>query len=82
MHPGSGTLAATLAQGLRQLADRGELAIDNPLPTASDFSWLVISTPQKMVMFGAAGTFTTAGVEEFVTSAVKVFLAACQPRGR
>jgi TetR/AcrR family transcriptional repressor of mexJK operon len=76
---GPGALAAALAESLRRLADRGELLIDDPLAAASDFNWLVVSKSQNMILFGVADTFTAAEIEEFVTSAVKVFLAAYRP---
>jgi TetR/AcrR family transcriptional regulator, mexJK operon transcriptional repressor len=73
---GPGALAAALSESLRRLAERGELMISDPLAAASDFNWLVVSRPQNMVMFGVADAFTTAELDEFVTSAVKVFLNA------
>jgi TetR/AcrR family transcriptional repressor of mexJK operon len=76
---GPAALAAALSESLRRLADRGELIIDDPLTAASDFNWLVVSKPQNMVMFGVVDAFTTAEIDQFVTSAVKVFLSAYRP---
>jgi len=76
---GPGALVAALSENLRRLAEGGELLIDDPLAAASNFNWLVVSRPQNMVMFGVVDAFTSTEIEEFVTSAVKVFLNAYRP---
>jgi len=76
---GPGALVAALSESLRRLAERGELSIGDPLAAASDFNWLVVSRPQNMVIFGVVDAFTTTEIEEFVTSAVTVFLNAYRP---
>ena len=76
---GPAALATALAESLRHLAERGQLVIDDPVAAASDFNWLVVSKPQNMVLFGVADSLTTAEIEQFVTSAVRVFLAAYRP---
>ncbi len=73
---GPGALATALAGSLRRLAERGELRLDDPVAAASDFNWLVVSRPQNMMMFGVTDHFAPAEIERFVTSAVRVFLAA------
>lgn len=77
---GPGHLAIALSESLRQLAERGQLTIDDPVAAASNFNWLIVSRPQNMVLFGVVDRFTAAEIEEFVASGVKVFLAAYQPR--
>lgn len=76
---GPSALISALAESLPPLAERGELVIDDPATAASDFNWLVLSKPMNMMLFGIADAFTPAEVEEFVTSAVRVFLNAYRP---
>jgi TetR/AcrR family transcriptional regulator, mexJK operon transcriptional repressor len=76
---GPGALVAALAESLGRLAGRGQLLIDDPIAAAADFNWLVVSKPQNMIMFGVVDSFTIAQLEEFVASAVRVFLSAYRP---
>jgi TetR/AcrR family transcriptional repressor of mexJK operon len=73
---GPGALATALAESLHQLAQRGELHIDDPVAAASDFNWLIVSKPQNMILFGVADSFTSAEIDHFVTAAIRVFLRA------
>jgi TetR/AcrR family transcriptional regulator, mexJK operon transcriptional repressor len=78
---GPGGLATALSASLRRLAERGQLRIEDPAAAASDFNWLVVSKPQNMILFGVVESFTAAEIEQFVASAVEVFLAAYRPAG-
>jgi TetR/AcrR family transcriptional repressor of mexJK operon len=73
---GPAALANALSHSLQQLAEHGQLTIDDPAAAASDFNWLVVSKPQNMVLFGVVDAFTPTQIEAFVQSAVRVFLAA------
>ena len=76
---GPGRLAIELSESLRQLAENGQLSIEDPVAAASNFNWLIVSKPQNLVLFGVVDSFTTAQLEEFASAAVKVFLAAYGP---
>jgi TetR/AcrR family transcriptional regulator, mexJK operon transcriptional repressor len=68
---------ATLAAGLRQLAERGLLRIDDPLLAANHLGWLILGMPLDRAMFrGTDEGFTAAELERLADAGVGVFLAA------
>jgi TetR/AcrR family transcriptional regulator, mexJK operon transcriptional repressor len=69
--------AVTLAAHFQRLADRGLLRLDDPVRAAHYFNWLVTSVPLNQVMLcGDTVQFTTADLEDFADTGVRVFLAA------
>jgi TetR/AcrR family transcriptional repressor of mexJK operon len=69
--------AVTLAAHFQRLADRGLLRPDDPVRAAHHFNWLVTSIPLNQVMLcGDTPQFTTADLEDFADTGVRVFLAA------
>lgn len=68
---------AALAASFERLADRGLLAIDDPMVAASHFNWLVMSAPLNQVMLlGDAAIPTKAELHRHASEGVRVFLAA------
>jgi TetR/AcrR family transcriptional regulator, mexJK operon transcriptional repressor len=71
---------AMLAESLRGLADRGLLAVDDPVLAANHFTWLVTSIPVNRIMFcGSAEQIAQPDLDGFADAAVRVFLAAYRP---
>jgi TetR/AcrR family transcriptional repressor of mexJK operon len=67
---------ATLADGLRRLADRGLLRLDDPLLAAQHFAGLILWIPMNQVMFGAEQSVTDPQLERSAEAGVRAFLAA------
>lgn len=68
---------AALASSFERLADRGLLAIDDPVVAASHFNWLIMSAPLNQVML--LGDDAIPGEPELhrhASEGVRVFLAA------
>ena len=77
---GPARVTADLAPYLRRLADRGELAIDDPDLAAQQFNWLVLSIPVNQAMFRPTRQFTQAELDHHAEMGVRTFLAAYRPR--
>jgi AcrR family transcriptional regulator len=68
---------AMLAASFERLADRGLLAIEDPLLAASHFNWLVMSAPLNQAMLlGDAAIPGEAEIRQCAADGVRVFLAA------
>jgi TetR/AcrR family transcriptional repressor of mexJK operon len=76
---GPARVAADLAPYLRRLADKGELAIDDPDLAAQQFNWLVLSIPVNQAMFRPTRQFTQAELDHHADMGVRTFLAAYRP---
>jgi TetR/AcrR family transcriptional regulator, mexJK operon transcriptional repressor len=61
------------------LDERGLLHMPDPLLAAQTFNWLVLSTPLNEAMARGAPT-DTGDLDRYADEAVRVFLAAYQPR--
>ena len=71
----------SLAAVFKRLADRGLLAIDDPLVAASHFNWLVMGDPVNAAMLlGDEAIPSPPALRRHAASAVGVFLAAYVPR--
>ena len=70
--------ACELLAGLfRDLAERGELAVDDPLMAAYQFAWLTLGRPLDRAMFqGAPDPGGAAASAAIVEAGVRTFLAA------
>jgi AcrR family transcriptional regulator len=67
----------TLADSLRELAERGELRLDDPREAAEHLAGLVLWVPMNLAMFTGDDTLPPADeVTRIATSGVRVFLAA------
>jgi AcrR family transcriptional regulator len=74
---GPGRAIAGLAGALGRWADRGLLAIDDPLVAATQFNWLVMGEPTNRAMFfGDAEPMPAARRAAHIAAALRVFLAA------
>ena len=68
---------AALAMAFERLADRGLLAIDDPLVAASQFNWLIMSAPlNKAMLLGDGAIPKHAELRRHAAEGVRVFLAA------
>jgi TetR/AcrR family transcriptional regulator, mexJK operon transcriptional repressor len=68
---------AALAATFKRLADRGLLAIDDPLVAASQFNWLIMSAPLNQAMLLGDGAIPKQGeLRRHAAEGVRVFLAA------
>ena len=68
---------ASLAASFTHLADRGLLAIDDPMVAASHFNWLIMSAPLNQAMLlGDAAIPSPAELRWHADEGVRVFLAA------
>ena len=67
---------ATLANGLRQLADHGRLTVPDPLLAAGQFARMVLWVPVNQALLCGGETVTPADVARHVDSGVLTFLAA------
>lgn len=68
---------AALAASFEHLADRGLLAIDDPMVAASHFNWLVMSAPLNQVMLLGDGAIPKeTELRRHASEGVRVFLAA------
>jgi TetR/AcrR family transcriptional regulator, mexJK operon transcriptional repressor len=68
---------AMLAASFSRLADRGLLAIDDPLVAASHFNWLVMSAPLNQAMLlGDSAIPKPAELRRQAADGVRIFLAA------
>jgi TetR/AcrR family transcriptional repressor of mexJK operon len=76
---GPARVAADLSPYLRRLADKGELAIDDPDLAAQQFNWLVLSIPVNQAMFRPTRQFTQAELDHHADMGVRTFLAAYRP---
>jgi TetR/AcrR family transcriptional regulator, mexJK operon transcriptional repressor len=66
-----------LAAAFERLADRGLLAVSDPLVAASHFNWLVMSDPLNQAMLlGDEAIPTQAELRRHAAEGVRVFLAA------
>ena len=66
-----------LATAFARLAERGELALDDPRLAAKQFAFLVVGEPLDTAMFRGAGRRTTRReLHALADAGVKVFLAA------
>lgn len=68
---------STLATLFERLADRGLLAMDDPVVAASQFNWLIMSAPLNQAMLlGDAAIPKPAELRRHAADGVRVFLAA------
>lgn len=68
---------STLAKTLERLVTRGLLVIDDPMIAASQFNWLVMSSPLNRVMLLGDGAIPKASaLRRHAAESVRVFLAA------
>ena len=66
-----------LAQRLEALTSAGELAVNDPARAATQLNWLVMGEPvNRAMLLGDAAALGDRTVEEHVTAALDVFLAA------
>jgi TetR/AcrR family transcriptional regulator, mexJK operon transcriptional repressor len=65
-----------LATAFDRLAERGELAIDDPRLAATQFAFLVVGEPLDTAMFRGGRRRTRRELNELADAAVEVFLAA------
>ena len=66
---------SAIASALRMLADRGLLAIDDPVVAASHFNWLVMGDPvNRAMLLGDDAIPGRAALRRHATKAVRVFL--------
>ncbi|MET0941649.1 MAG: TetR/AcrR family transcriptional regulator [Mesorhizobium sp.] len=66
-----------LATAFERLAERGLLAIDDPMIAASQFNWLIMSAPLNQAMLlGDEAIPTQAELRRHAADGVRVFLAA------
>lgn len=66
-----------LATRFERLADRGLLAIDDPLLAASHFNWLIMSAPlNRAMLLGDGAIPKPAELRRHAAEGVRVFLAA------
>jgi TetR/AcrR family transcriptional repressor of mexJK operon len=65
-----------LAERFAELAQRGELRVDNARRAAEHFNWLVLSTPLNRSMFDPKVRFSQEELERFADEGVRVFLEA------
>lgn len=66
---------SAIATSLEELADRGLLAIDDPVAAASHFNWLVMGDPvNKVMLLGDDAIPSRAVLERHVANAVRAFL--------
>ena len=66
---------SAIASALKMLANRGLLAIDDPVVAASHFNWLVMGDPVNRVMLlGDDAMPSRAALRRHAASAVRVFL--------
>jgi len=73
---GPGRAIAGLAAALQRWAERGLLALDEPMVAATQFNWLVMGDPVNRAMFFGAVHLTAGEQERHLTQGVRVFLAA------
>lgn len=68
---------ATLASCFGELAERGQLRLDDPLLAANHFAGLVLWVPVNRIMFsGDEEQLTDADINHFAKKGVRAFLAA------
>jgi AcrR family transcriptional regulator len=68
---------SALGAALKDLADRGHLAIDDPDLAASQFNWLIMGEPLNRVMLLGDGAIPTpAALRRHAAEGVRMFLAA------
>jgi TetR/AcrR family transcriptional repressor of mexJK operon len=67
---------ALLADLFRDLADRGELAVDDPLIAAYQFAWLTLGRPLDRAMLLGASDPGAPDTDAIVDAGVRTFLAA------
>jgi TetR/AcrR family transcriptional regulator, mexJK operon transcriptional repressor len=65
-----------LATALHRLAERGELAVDDPRVAAMQFTYLVVGEPLDTAMFRGPRRRTRQELNALADAAVEVFLAA------
>jgi TetR/AcrR family transcriptional regulator, mexJK operon transcriptional repressor len=73
---GPGRAIAGLAAALGRWADRGLLALDEPMVAATQFNWLVMGDPINRAMFYGTVHLSAAERRRHLTQSVRVFLAA------
>ena len=75
---------SVIAAALKDLADRGHLAIDDPKLAASQLNWLVMGEPLNRVMLLGDGAIPApAALRRHAAESVRMFLAAYgKERGR
>lgn len=74
---GPGRAVTALATTFDRLADRGLLAVDDPLVAASHFNWLVMADPvNRAMLLGDEAIPTEAVLRQHAAEGVRVFLAA------
>lgn len=73
---GPGRAIAGLAAALRRWADRGLLALDDPMIAATQFNWLVMGDPVNRAMFFGSVHFSPKQQKRHLTQSVRIFLAA------
>jgi TetR/AcrR family transcriptional repressor of mexJK operon len=73
---GPGRAIAGLAAALQRWADRGLLALDEPMVAATQFNWLVMGDPVNRAMFFGAVHLSATEQQRHLTQSVRVFLAA------
>ncbi len=78
---GPGRTIATLAATFERLAARGLLAVHDPELAATQFNWLVMSSPLNQAMLlGRDDALSRSELERYADDAVRTFLAAYSAR--
>lgn len=66
----------TLADGLRQLAERGSLTIPDPRTAAGQFAGLVLWIPLNQALLCGGQAVTSADIDHYADTGVRTFLAS------
>jgi TetR/AcrR family transcriptional repressor of mexJK operon len=68
---------SALTDLLRELAERGDLQVEDPEVAAHQLAWLIVGVPMDQGMFlGADGSMTDADLDRIADAGVATFLAA------
>jgi AcrR family transcriptional regulator len=74
---GPGRTIAALTEAFERLATRGTLQLEDSAVAAAQFNWLIMSIPLNQAMFfGNDELPTTAELDRYAATGVRVFLAA------
>jgi TetR/AcrR family transcriptional regulator, mexJK operon transcriptional repressor len=74
---GPGRAIASLAATFERLADRGALSVHDPLLAATQFNWLIMSTPlNRTMLLGDGAIPSSKELREHAREGVRMFLAA------
>lgn len=74
---GPGRTIGALTDAFEQLAERGLLRVDDPFTAATQFNWLIMSTPlNEAMLLGRDEALDPAELDRHADSGVRTFLAA------